>query len=110
MAATIDVLVIEGRTFPPPPARRRCAWHRRQLARDRQLALGLACILTGAGLMAATLTTSLLGSVAGAAMMLAGVVTASGRTATAGRWFAAFMRWWLDPTDSELPLDRRHWR
>jgi hypothetical protein len=86
------------------------AWYRRQLARDRELALGLAGIVTGVGLMAATLTTSAAGSVAGAAVMVAGVVTASGRTATAGRWLAAAMRWWLDPSDRDLPADRRHWR
>jgi uncharacterized membrane protein YkgB len=77
------------------------AWYRRQLIRDRELALGLAGIVTGVGLMAATLTTSAAGSVTGAAVMVAGVVTASGRMVTAGRWFAGFMRWWLDPTDSE---------
>ena len=77
------------------------AWYRRQLAHDRELALGLAGIVTGAGLMAATLTTSAPGFVAGGAVMVAGAVTASGRTATAGRCFSRFMRWWLDPTDSE---------
>ena len=76
-------------------------WYRRQLARDRELALGLAGIISGAGLMAATLTTSVPGFATGAAVMVTGVVTASGRMATAGRCFAGFMRWWLDPTDRE---------